>query len=193
MFTHNIYRNIRTRVIIVHDGKMLFNAPGPDAAGRGMHYRCLPGGGLEPNETLYGCGEREVMEETGLRVQIQSVAFLREWVIPLNVSVDAAKKAIDWAPIRDTDCPDHAYGLEVYLWARLLDDRPAPLQLKDGEGGQGEWLPLEQMDDEPLFPCELRALARDLLQGRTPAGVPSFATGLGTPHDKPDYQAFRRF
>ncbi len=190
MFTHNIYRHIRTRVIVVHEGKMLLNTPGPDLAGRGpQHYRCLPGGGLEPNETLYEAGEREVLEETGLGVQVKSVAFLREWVIPKNVSVVAAKKATGWG--QEGDYPNHAYGLEVYLWARLLDNQEAPLQLKDGEGAPGEWLPLAQIEDEALFPCELRALARDLLQGRRPAGVPSFATGLGTPHDRPDYEAFR--
>ena len=32
MFTHNIYRNIRTRVIVVHDERMLI-LPRPDVVG----------------------------------------------------------------------------------------------------------------------------------------------------------------
>ena len=82
MFTHNIYRNIRTRVIVVRDGKMLLHAPCGDQMGGRDAYRVLPGGGLEPNESLYECGEREVYEEAGLRVRVTSLAFLREWVVP---------------------------------------------------------------------------------------------------------------
>jgi hypothetical protein len=37
MFTHNIYRNIRTRVIIIHDGRMLLGAPRLNPSSRFRH------------------------------------------------------------------------------------------------------------------------------------------------------------
>ena len=190
MFTHNIYRNIRVRVIVARDGKMLLHEPITDGLGRA--YRVLPGGGLQPNETLYEASEREVLEETGLRVKVRSVAFLREWVIPKHVS--PAEMAEQDPTGTDRQWPpgvEHAYGLEVYLWAQLPEGGVAEPRPDDIHGVLAEWVPLEQIEHEPIFPTELRALARDLLEGRRPIGVPSFATGLGTPHDKPDYNAFR--
>ncbi len=194
MFTHDIYRNIRVRVIIVRGAAMLFHAPGTDATTRGP-YRCLPGGGLEPNETLCDAGEREVFEETGLRVKVKSVAFLREWVIPKNISLADARAATQslWGSDQPgAGLPHHAYGLEVFLWADISDGFDETLRPSDGHGAIAEWVSLERIEDEPLFPCELRALARDLMEGRAVPGIPSFATGLGTPLDKPDYDAFRR-
>jgi 8-oxo-dGTP pyrophosphatase MutT (NUDIX family) len=191
VFTHNIYRNVRVRVIVVRDGKLLLHQPVPDGLGR--VFRVPPGGGLEPNETLYEAGEREVFEETGLRVRVTSVAFLREWVIPKHVSV--AEAAQQDPAGSDQGWPasvEHAYGLEVYLWAELPEGQPGDPQPDDIQGVPAEWVPLAQIEGEPLFPSELRALARDLLEGRPVARVPSFATGLGDPHDQPDYDAFRQ-
>jgi 8-oxo-dGTP pyrophosphatase MutT (NUDIX family) len=192
VFTHNIYRNVRTRVIIVHDGRLLIHAPHAEGTER-LAYRCLPGGGLEPNESLYECGEREVLEETGLRVRVRSVAFLREWVIPKMVSVDTMRAMLEsWGLAHNEAPPPHAFGLEVYLWADLCDREATAPSLKDGIDEPAEWLPLEQIEEEPLFPSELRAIARNLLAGRPAAGVPSFVTGMGMPHDRPDYTAFDR-
>jgi 8-oxo-dGTP pyrophosphatase MutT (NUDIX family) len=71
---HSIYDNVRTRVIVVHDGRLLLHGEGD--------YSILPGGGLEPHESLSDCAEREVLEETGLRVRVTGLALLREWVVP---------------------------------------------------------------------------------------------------------------
>jgi 8-oxo-dGTP pyrophosphatase MutT (NUDIX family) len=197
MFTHDIYHNIRTRVIVLHGGKMLLHAPGEGQTRAGIDtFRVLPGGGLEPDETLYEAGEREVFEETGLRVSVTSVAFLREWVVPKYVSVQEMKAEAEASGFEfdPSEFPDHGYGLEVYLWAALLeagpsDPKPHP---DDITGRVAEWIPLEQVEREPLFPTELKALARDLAEGGPPVRVPSFATGFGTPWDEPDYGAFRK-
>ena len=193
MFTHNIYRNIRVRVIVVHQQKMMLHPPGEDRLGREA-YRVPPGGGLEPNETLYEAAEREVFEETGLRVKVTSVAFLREWVVPRYVPVETMRKLLEAQGIssEETRHSDHAYGLEVYLWAELPGGALAEPRPGDRRGGVvAEWVPLAQVEHEPLFPTELKALARDLAEGRPPVGVPSFATGFGSPWDRPRYDAFR--
>jgi 8-oxo-dGTP pyrophosphatase MutT (NUDIX family) len=191
MFTHNIYRNIRVRVIVIHNGALLMNAPVADSQ-QAVPYRCLPGGGLEANESLFEAGEREVCEETGLNVSVTSVAFLREWIVPKKVSLDEMKEAIKaWGFSHpDTPCPEYAYGLEVFLWAKLADNASTELQPMDGHGAIGDWIPLAQIENEALFPRELRALAQDILAGRSIAGVPSFVTGLGNPFDQPDKRAF---
>jgi 8-oxo-dGTP pyrophosphatase MutT (NUDIX family) len=193
MFTHNIYRNIRVRVILLHRGKMLLHPPAEDRLGRDP-YRVPPGGGLDPNETLYEAGEREVFEETGLRVKVRSVAFLREWVVPKHVPADDMRALLEaqGIPPEETRQADHAYGLEVYLWAELPHGETAAPKRGDRRGGVvADWVPVEQVEHEPVFPTELKALARDLAEGRPPVGVPSFATGFGTPWDEPDYDAFR--
>src|SRR5579859_1044402 len=77
ILSHNIYENIRTRVVVAYAGKLLLLAP--IEVGAGWQ---LPGGGLEPNESLAECGEREVYEETGIQVKVTAIAFLREWVVP---------------------------------------------------------------------------------------------------------------
>ena len=198
MFTHNIYRNIRTRVIVVREGRMLLHAPCEDRMTGRDAYRVLPGGGLEPNESLYECGEREVYEETGLTVRVTSLAFLREWVVPKTIPTEVARRHGEslWFPgSSDGDgLPEHAYGLEVYLWAEIPEG--ARTEPKPGDenitGGLAEWLPLEQVPKEPLFPAELKALARDLAAGKMPVGVPVFTSGLGDPWDEPEWEAFRK-
>jgi len=189
MFTHNIYRNIRTRVIVVRESKMLLHAPCGDQMGGRDSYRVLPGGGLEPNESLYECAEREVYEETGLRVRVTSLAFLREWVVPKTVPTEVARRHGEslWFPgSSDEDgLPEHAYGLEVYLWAEIPEGARAEPKPGDENitGGLAEWVPLELVPDEPLFPMELKALARDLAEGRAHVGVPAFVSTPGSPWD----------
>lgn len=194
MFTHDIYRNVRVRVIVVHRNQMLLHPVGEDRLGRDA-YRVLPGGGLEPNETLYEAGEREVMEETGLRVKVTSVAFLREWVVPKHVSVEDARAEMAAFGVEQPpeSVGDHAYGLEVYLWAELREgESREPKRGDRRDGVVAEWVSLGQVEHESLFPTELKALARDLAEGRLLMGVPSFATGLGSPWDEPHWEAFRR-
>src|SRR5262245_33093466 len=99
IFNHNIYDNIRTRIIVIHQRCLLLHPPrDPNTAWT------LPGGGLEPNESLADCAGREVFEETGVPICVASIAFLREWVVPRYCALPAAPH-------------DSGFGLEVYLYA----------------------------------------------------------------------------
>jgi 8-oxo-dGTP pyrophosphatase MutT (NUDIX family) len=194
LFTHNIYRNLRVRAIIVHDGKILI-LPRPDPTGGDPPQPgALPGGGLEPNETLAEAAARETYEEFGLRIEPGPVAFLREWVVPKHCPLQETKKMLEayGADPDEMRSAQHAYGLEVFLWARLAPEEAADPTRHDRIEGPAKWVPFERIGDEPVFPKELRALARELAEGRTRAAVPCFATGLGTPWDKPDFAAFQR-
>src|SRR2546422_9972728 len=108
ILNHNIYDNVRTRVIVLHQGCMLLRPP--QEAGSAWR---LPGGGLLPNESLAECAIREVFEETGFRIHISSLAFLREWVMPKYCSLPDGQE-------------QPGFGLEVYFYARPSNEPSAP-------------------------------------------------------------------
>lgn len=70
--------SIRTRVLVLSEGQILLI---PASGAADLVWR-LPGEGLEPHESLSECAEREILEETGIRVRAGKIAFLREWVVP---------------------------------------------------------------------------------------------------------------
>lgn len=45
-------------------------------------YWLLPGGGLEYGETITDCAKREVMEETGISVEIEHLLFISDAIAP---------------------------------------------------------------------------------------------------------------
>lgn len=155
------FLSIRTRVIVVHDGNMLLLSPFEPGAG----WR-LPGGGLELDESLAECGEREILEETGLTIRVTNVAFLREWVVP------------KYCVIPGSD--EKGYGMEVYLYAELLSD-PLPLRTEGDSTGVPHWMPLDQVPALPFWPKELKTLAARMAAGESPRGVPSFVSELEPP------------
>lgn len=158
--SHNVYDNVRTRVIVTHAGKMLLLEPSDARAG----WR-LAGGGLEPDESLADCAVREVMEETGVPVQVTTVAFLLEWVVP--------KYCI--AP-EEGD----GFGLEVYLYATPTTDQLEPRR-ENPDAPLGHWIPFEDVAKLPLWPKELKTLATLLAEGQVFQGVPSFVSQLESP------------
>ena len=192
MFTHNIFRSLRVRALIVRHGKLLI-LPRPDVVGGNPPQPgAAPGGGLEPNETMFEAAEREVFEESGLRVKARSVAFLCEWVVPKHWPLERTREMLvaEGVPREETERADHAYALEVWVWADLVGESSEP-DRADVIEGPLKWVPLAEVEKEPVFPKELKALARDLAEGKKPVGVPLFTSGLGDPWDEPDWAAFR--
>jgi 8-oxo-dGTP pyrophosphatase MutT (NUDIX family) len=193
VFTHNIFRSLRVRALVVHDGKMLI-LPRPDVVGGNPPQPgAAPGGGLEPNETMFEAAEREVFEESGLCVKAKSVAFLREWVVPKHWPAAKAREVLvaHGVPREETEQSDCAYALEVWVWADLVDDAAADPDRADVIEGACKWVRFEGVEKEPVFPKELKALARELAEGGEQAGVPLFTSGLGDPWEEPDWEAFR--
>ncbi len=158
--SHNIFDNVRTRVIVIHQGCLLLLEPRKPGDG----WR-LPGGGMEPNESLADCAEREILEETGLHVRAARVAFLREWVVPR------------YCP---TGKDEMGFGMEVYLYA-ALESPQVELRVEFPGGQAPHWVPLERVPDLPLWPKELKTLARQIAAGEIPQGVPSFVSQLESP------------
>jgi phosphatase NudJ len=164
--SHNIYDNVRTRVIVLHGGCVLLIPPGGDA----QTWR-LPGGGLCPDENLTDCGIREVLEETGIRVRALGVAFLREWVVPKYCPPE-----IDG---------QQGFGLEIFMYAHPLDPT-TPLRPERAGLPTPSWVPLSEISGLPLWPKELKALAVALKAERVPAAVPTFVAQLESPWELPN-------
>jgi 8-oxo-dGTP pyrophosphatase MutT (NUDIX family) len=104
-FDHNIYENIRTRAIVLLRDCVLTIPPNSNADNAAW---TLPGGGLCPHESLAECVRRETLEETGIRVRVGRIAFLREWIVPRHASSTAP----------DPSGHGHGYGLEVSTMLR---------------------------------------------------------------------------
>lgn len=166
IYNHNIYDNVRTRVIVLHQRRMLLLPP--QEAGSGWR---PPGGGLEPQESLAECAIREVFEETGIRISVSGVAFLREWVVP------------KYCPMPD-EKEEAGFGLEVYLYGYPVGEPSAP-RAERSDLPAACWIRLEEIPNLPLWPKELKALASTLLSGPTVYGVPSFVSQLVSPWETP--------
>ena len=72
------YPKAAVSALIVRDGKVLFVKRGREP-GRGLW--SLPGGGIEPGETMREAVAREVLEETSLGVEVGDVAWVYDVII----------------------------------------------------------------------------------------------------------------
>lgn len=171
IFSHNIFQNIRTRTIVLHEGAMLLHPP----SRRGAPWR-LPGGGLEPHESLAECARREMLEETGIAVRVGRVAFLREWVVPRLSQARRPGKG-------------YGYGLEVYHYAYpevpVAEARPEVPGMP-----AARWVPLTDVPALPIWPKELKQLCRLLAEGREPPGAHTFIGRLESPRVNPAVDPF---
>ena len=64
---------VSARAVIIHDGKILLNE-----FGNGLYYN-IPGGGVEDGELIKEAVVREVMEESGIAVDVGEMLFVLEY------------------------------------------------------------------------------------------------------------------
>ena len=67
-------RRVNVRAIIWHEGK-LFAVKHKQQDGSESEYWCLPGGGLDPFESLEDGVRRELLEETGITAKVGRMLF----------------------------------------------------------------------------------------------------------------------
>jgi ADP-ribose pyrophosphatase YjhB (NUDIX family) len=176
IFNHNIFENTRTRVIVLHQGRVLMIPPDASAPEGAW---TLPGGGLNPHESLAECARRETLEETGIPVRVGRIAFLREWIVPRHTQSTAP----------DADGRGHGYGLEVFYYAAPEDPVPAP-RPEQPDAPLAIWVPLTELTLLPLWPKELRVLGQRLLGAQAPEGCVSIVAELESPSAKPEHDPF---
>jgi 8-oxo-dGTP diphosphatase len=83
---------IRVGAVLARDGALLLvrhQKPDSDP------YWVLPGGRLEPGETIPECAEREVEEETGLVVRFSGVLYVGEFLRDGRHTVDVVARVED--------------------------------------------------------------------------------------------------
>ncbi len=139
--------NLRARVLVLHNDCLLLHPP-EEVEGAWT----VPGGGLEIGETLTECAAREVWEETGVRVQVTGVAFLRErpWL-----SHESARWGL---------------ALEVYFFAEPVTER-IDLRPETADAPFPRWVPVREAAVLPLRPAGLQSVVETLAVG-APQSVP---------------------
>lgn len=72
-------RRITVRGVIFKDGRTLAQQLKPGEDKKERDYWCTPGGGLEPDESLYEGLYREIIEETGITPKIGKLLFIQQY------------------------------------------------------------------------------------------------------------------
>jgi ADP-ribose pyrophosphatase YjhB (NUDIX family) len=73
---------ITSRGIVLHEGKLLcvrlkpYRDPSRSTAN---DFWCVPGGGLEGDESIIACTEREMIEETGVKPVIGNLLYVQQF------------------------------------------------------------------------------------------------------------------
>ena len=121
------------RAAIVRDDAILLVAFDGE---NGFHYN-LPGGGVEPSETLYDTARREAREETAAEVEVKELLVVYECFPPdYGFALDEQVHNVDFVfhcVLREGSEP-------------RLPDNP------DANEVAVHWIPLDEFPDAPLIP-----------------------------------------
>ncbi|WP_416838630.1 NUDIX domain-containing protein [Haloferax sp. DFSO52] len=126
---------ISARALVVDDDHLLTVQYGDGDE----NWYLTPGGRQELGEPLSETVRREVSEETGYDVAVESLAFVRDFV-PSNHVEDGS---------------DDAHRVDHFFWCELVDDEPTAPTIEDSKQVGVEWLSVDELDESWFFPREL--------------------------------------
>src|SRR4051812_33035077 len=127
---------VRTSAVVVHNGKLLtFFAVDPF---NGQEYLFLPGGAIEPHETATDAAERETLEETGYRIEVDAGTCLdKDYIFKWNNE--------------DFDC------LTFFYRGRLIYPFADPDVVVDASYNKGVvWVPIGEISQKFSYCAEIR-------------------------------------
>ena len=139
------------KALLMRDGKLLLNRCRKDS---GAVYYDLPGGGQHDFEPLEAAVAREVLEETGCRVQVDGFAALCEeiWTDPVLIA----------------RFPEYSHRMLHIFKAHIVSEgqeKPSELDYRQ-EGFV--WITPEEADALPLLPKSLEGKVSQMLASNTP-------------------------
>jgi 8-oxo-dGTP diphosphatase len=146
---------IRVGAVVARDGALLLvRHQKPERA----PYWVLPGGRLEPGETIPECAEREILEETGLPARFSGVLYVSEFLREGRHTVDVT---VRMTPEGDEEA---VLGSDPEV---APDSEPTLRELR--------WVEVDELEEIELLPASIK----DRLLGDADAGWPADRTYLG--------------
>ena len=141
---------VRVGVVVERDGALLLvrhEKPGRDP------YWVLPGGRLEPGETIPECAAREIMEETGLTGRFLGVMYVSEFLREGRHTVDVT---VRFEADRDAEA---ALGSDPEVEE---GSEPTLKELR--------WVKVEELEEIGLLPVRVRDRLRKDAETGWPTG-----------------------
>ena len=137
---------VRSSVVCISEDRLLvvrYNEPGT-----GRNFVGPPGGGVEPEESPEAAARREVLEETGYRVEL------------LPGTHFTLRYPFQWAG-KVHDCYTHWYG------ARLADPEAPPVLTNDADFiVAAEWIPLTELENALAYSTPILEAVKKLTGSR---------------------------
>jgi 8-oxo-dGTP diphosphatase len=129
-------KNIRIRAsALIVDGGSVLLVEYKNENDDGVHYN-LPGGGLEPGETLVEAVKRETKEEACIDVEVGSVAFVYEY-----------------EPLRNDNIYGDVHSIGITFECKLLEGNEPRLPKTPDPNQIGiKWIPVSELGAIQLYP-----------------------------------------
>jgi 8-oxo-dGTP diphosphatase len=122
---------ISARALIV-EGNSILAAEYKDKEGT---WYTLPGGGQQRGEDLIACVQRELLEETGLKVTVGNVRYINEFIT------------------------DNFHGVAIIFECKIKHNPDLSLATNLDPGQVGwKWLQLERLEKERFYPPKIARL-----------------------------------
>lgn len=128
--------------IIIKNTKLLVTKMQHD---QGVYYT-LPGGKQEADELMLDALQREVLEETGYKVEPQSLLFIREG-------------------FKD-DHEEDTHRIEFMFVCNIIEDVNENALSYDVNQIGTHWLNIDNIMHEPLFPVDMRNVIKNYFLGK---------------------------